>query len=112
MAPDDVLEDLTHVLDLVERAEHGLDCRRPDLVPAFDELDQLVDDRPRLGHALVVALDRQPVPAQANRATKALAERFEHAVADRGELSSDVVRDRKHLLHGTQCRRGSRPHSP
>ena len=75
-------------------------------MPAFDQLDELVDDGPCLGHALVIALDREPVSAQANRAAQAVAQGVEHAVADRGELGRDVVRDIKHLLHWPQCRRG------
>ena len=67
---------------------------------ALDELDELVHDRPRLGHAFVVSFDRQPVPAQANRAPQPFAQRAEHAVADRGQLGGNVVRDREHLLHG------------
>src|SRR5205807_3224271 len=66
----------------------------------FDELDELVDNCARLGHALVVALDRQAVTAQANRAAKPVAKRVEHAIADRGQLCRDVVRNREHLLHG------------
>ena len=73
LAPDHVLEDLAHVV-LVERAENGIHGRRADLVAAFDELDQLVDDRSRLVHPLVFPLDREPVPAQPNRA-EAAAER-------------------------------------
>ena len=53
VAPDHVLEDLAHVVHLVERAENGIHGRRADLVAAFDELDQLVDDRARLVHPLV-----------------------------------------------------------
>ena len=47
MAPDDVLEDLAHVLRLVERGEHRADGVRPDLVPALDELHELVHDGAR-----------------------------------------------------------------
>src|SRR5262245_56378764 len=45
VAPDDVLEDLADVLDLLERAEHGVDGGRADLVAAFGKLDELVDNR-------------------------------------------------------------------
>ena len=98
MAPDDVLEDVADVLRLVERAEHRVDRRWADLVPALDQLDELVDDRARLGDALVVALERQLVAAQADRAGQALAKRPEHAVADARQLGGDVVRDRENLL--------------
>ena len=51
VAPDDVLEDLAHVLDLVERTEHGVDGGGADLVTALDQLDELVDDGPRFDDA-------------------------------------------------------------
>ena len=113
MAPDDVLEDVADVLGLVERAEHGVDGRRADLVAALDELDELVDDRARLGDARVVALERQLVSAQADRAVEPLAQRFEHAVPDARQLGGDVVRDRENFLQRGQCRRGrgARPFS-
>jgi hypothetical protein len=79
-------------------------------VAALDHLDELVDDGAGLGHALVVALDRQPVAAQADRATQSVAERVEHAVANRGELSRNVVRDIEHLLHGPKCRAPATAH--
>jgi hypothetical protein len=58
-----VLEDVADVLGLVERAEHGLDRGRADLVAAFDQLDELVHDGARLRHLRLVALEREPVPA-------------------------------------------------
>src|SRR5204863_6103240 len=67
VTPDDVLEDVTDVLRLVEGAEHRVDGRRPDLVPALDQLDELVDDRARLDDLPLVALDRQLVAAQPDR---------------------------------------------
>ena len=84
---------------LVERAEHGVDGVRADLVPALDQLDELVDDRARLGDLVVVALERQLVPAQADRAVQPLAQRVEHAVADARELGGDLVRDVENFLH-------------
>ena len=93
MAPDDVLEDLADVLRLVERRDDGADGVRPDLVPALDELDELVHDRTRGGDAVVGPLDRQLVPAQAERAVQPVAQRVEHAVADSTELGGDFVRD-------------------
>jgi hypothetical protein len=47
----------------------------------------------------VVALDRQAVAAQQDRAPKPVTQRVEDAVADRGELGRDFVRDRENLLH-------------
>ena len=104
MAPDDVLEDLADVLGLVERRDDGADRVRPDLVPALDQLDELVDDRARGGDAVVLALDRQLVAAQTERAGQARAQRVEHAVAHSRELGGDLVRDGKGLLHPAQCR--------
>ena len=98
MPPDDVVEDVADVLGLVERAEHRVDRVRADLVAALDQLDELVDDRARLGDVRVVALERQLVAAQADRAVEPLAERSEHAVADAGELGGDVVGDRENFL--------------
>ena len=72
----------------------------PDLVAALDELDELVDDRLRLGHVLLVAVERQPVAAEEDRAVEPVAQRVEHAVADAGELGGDVVRDVENFLHG------------
>src|SRR6185437_7368931 len=47
--PDDVGEDLVHVLGLVDRAEDRVDGAGADLLAALDELDELLDDRLRLG---------------------------------------------------------------
>src|SRR5437870_4343495 len=46
-----------------------------------------------------VALDREPVAAQEDRARKPVAERVEHAVGDAGELGGDVVRNGQCFLH-------------
>ena len=104
MAPDDVVEDLAHVLGLVERGEHGADRVRPDLVTALDELHELVDDGARGDDVLVVAAERQTVAAKRDRALEPLAQRVEDAVLDAGELGRDLVRDVENLLHPTQCR--------
>ena len=53
-----------HASDRVDRA-------RADLVAALDQLDELVDDGARLGDVGVVALDRQPVAAQAGSCSAA-----------------------------------------
>src|SRR5579859_996739 len=102
--PDHVLEDLADVVRLVDRADHGVDRSRPDLVPALDQLDELVDHGPGLRDVHLLALDRQPVAAEQNRAVEPVAERVEHAVADRGELGGHVVRDVEDFLHSSQCR--------
>ena len=106
VAPDDVLEDLAEVLRLVERAEHGVDGARADLVAALDQLDELVDDRPRLGDVRA----RRPRSSAGCRAgrivqPKPVAQRVEHAVADARELGRDVVGDGENFLHSAQCRR-------
>ena len=100
MAPDDVVEDLAHVLRLVERGEHCADGVGADLVTALDELHELVDHRARGHDVLVVAAEGEPVPAQRDRALEPLAQRVEDAVLDAGELRGDLVRDVQHLLHG------------
>ena len=87
---------------------HGVDRARPDLVAALDQLDELVDDCPRLGHVRLLALDREPVAAEQDRAVEPVAQRVEHAVAHAGELGCDVVRDREDFLHRSQCRAGTR----
>ena len=65
----------------------------------IDELDQLVHDRAGGGDAALVALDRELVPPQAQRAVQLLAQRVEHAVADARQLGGDVVRNEEHVLH-------------
>ena len=70
-----------------------------DLVAALDELHELVDDGAGRDDVLVVTSERQPVPAERDRALKALAQRVEDAVLDACELSSDLVRYVQHLLH-------------
>ena len=98
VAPDDVLEDVADVLGLVERAEHRVDRARADLVAALDQLDELVDDRARLGDVRVVALERQLVAAQADRAVSRSRSAPSTPSPDAGELGGDVVRDRENFL--------------
>ena len=74
MTPDDVFEDVADVRCLVERGDDGADRVRPDLVAALDQLDELVDDRPRFGDVRRVPLERQPVAAQKQRAVQPLAQ--------------------------------------
>ena len=64
---------------------------------SLDQLDELVDDGAGLADMLRVALQRQPVAAQRDRAAEPLAQRVEHAVADPGELGRDLVGDFEHL---------------
>ena len=109
--PDDGVEHLAHVLVGVERAEHGVDGVRADLVAALDQLDQLVDHLARRLDLLLIALERELVPAQAHGAFEPLAQRFEHAVVrpgHPGQLGGDLVRDVEDFLHGSQCRDGLR----
>jgi hypothetical protein len=98
VAPDDVLEHVADVLRLIERREHSTDRVGADLVAAFHELDELVDDRPRGRDVLAVAVERQAVAAQRDGAVQPLAERLEDAVLDTRKLSRDLVRDVEHLL--------------
>ena len=102
--PDDVGEDLVHVLGLVDGAEDGVDRAGADLLAALDELDELLDDRLRLGDLQVVTGEREAVAAQVDGAAEPVAERVEHRVADAGELRCDLVRDVQNRLHRPQCR--------
>jgi len=98
VSPDDVLEDLARVLSGVERGEHGVHRPRPDRLAAFDQADELVDDRAGLPDARVVALERQPVAAEEKGDAKPIAESGEDAVVDRGELGRDLVGNRENFL--------------
>ena len=102
MTPDDRVEDLAHVLSGLERSEHGIDGVAADLVAALDQLDELVDHRPRVLDVLVVALEGQLVAAQPHRALEPLAEGVEHAVGDPGQLGRDGVGDLERFLHRFQ----------
>src|SRR5205814_6808887 len=62
--PDDVFEDLAHVLRLVDRVQDRVDRAGADLLPALHEIDELLDDGSRGGDLLVVSLERQPVAAE------------------------------------------------
>jgi hypothetical protein len=93
VAPDDIFEDLAQVLRLVDRCEYRVDGARIDLVATLDELAELVDHRAGLGDVGVGAFDRQPVPAQQDRAAEPVAEGVQDTVAHRRELGRDVVRD-------------------
>ena len=93
-----------HVLRLVNRAEDRIDGARADLLAALDELDELLDDRLRLGDLQVVAGEREAVSTQVDGAAEPVAERVQHSVADAGELRCDLVRDVENGLHKPQCR--------
>ena len=93
MAPDDSVEDVADVLARLERPEHRVDRVRADLMAPLHKLDELVDHRARLRDMLLVTVQGQLVPAQANRAVETLLERVEDAVRDPGELGGDGVRD-------------------
>ena len=104
VAPDDVLEHLANVLVALERAEHGVDRLRADLVAALDQLDELVDHRARLGDVVVVALQRQLVAAEPDRAVEPVAQGLEHPVPEPRQLGRDGVREIENFLHAHQCR--------
>src|SRR5215218_277532 len=91
VAPDHGVEDIPNVLLRLERPEHRVDRMRPDLVPALDELDELVDHLARLRHVLLVAVERELVAAQPDRAVETVAQRIEDAVADPGQLGRNSV---------------------
>ena len=93
-----------HVLGLVDGTEDGVDRGGADLLAALDELDELLDDRLRLGDLQVVTGEREAVAAQVDGAAEPVAERVQHSVADAGELRRDLVRDVENGLHKAQCR--------
>ena len=93
MAPDDVVEDLADVVRLVERAEHGVDGAGPISCPPSTSSTSSSTTARASATFGVVALDRQLVAAQADRAVEPVAQRVEHAVADAGELGRDLVRN-------------------
>ena len=91
MAPDDRVEHLAHVLARLERPQHRVYGVAADLMAALDQLDELVDHRPRALDVLVVALQGQLIAAQAHGALQPLAQRVEHAVGDPGQLGRNRV---------------------
>ena len=97
--PDEILEDLADVRRLVDRADYRVDGARADLLPALDELDELLDDRLRLRDFHVVAGQREPVSAQIDGAAEPLPQGVEYPVADACELGGDVVRNVENRLH-------------
>ena len=99
MAPDDVVEHRADVLRLVQRSEDGVHRRRPDVVAALHQLDELVDHGTRFDDARLLAFDRQAVPAQPDRAVEAVAQRVEHAVPHTRQLGGDFVGNVEDLLH-------------
>ena len=100
MRPDDVFEDVADILRLVDRVQNRVDRPGADLLPALDELDELLDDGPRLRDLDVVAVQRQPVAAQVDRAAEPVAERVEDAVRHPRELGGNLVRNLENVLHG------------
>ena len=99
MPPDDVLEDVADVGRLVERRCNGADGVGPDRVATLDELHELVDDGARLGDPLAVAVERELVAAERDRAAEPVAQRVEHAVGDTGELGRNLIGNDDHVLH-------------
>ena len=66
---------------------------------ALHEIHELVEDRAGCGDVRVIAPQREPVPAERDRALEPLAQRVEDSVLDARELGRDLVRDVQHLLH-------------
>src|SRR5581483_11093964 len=84
VGPDHVLEDVADVLRLIDRVQDRVDRPGPHLLPALDEVDELLDHSPRLGDLGIVAVERQPVATEVDRAAQSVAESLEHAVSDPG----------------------------
>ena len=99
MPPDDVLEHIADVGCLVEGCRDRADGVGADRVAALDQLHELVDDGPRLGDAVALAVECELVAAQRDRAAEPLAQGVEHAVADAGQLGRDLVGDGDDVLH-------------
>jgi len=68
-------------------------------VTTLDELDELVDDGARLGNPAALAVERELVAAERDRATEPVAQRVEHAVGDAGELGRNLIGNDDHILH-------------
>ena len=95
VAPHDVLEDLGGRLALVEHARHRLDRGRPELVPARHQRGQLAHHGGRGLHRVGVAVERDDVPAQEDRAVQVLLERAQDLVLRAGQLGRDFVGELK-----------------
>ena len=91
MAPDDVLEHLGGRLALVEHARDRLDRRRADLVPAGHERGQLAHHGGAGLHRVGLAVERDDVAAQVDRAVEVLLERAQDLVLGAGQLGGDLV---------------------
>jgi hypothetical protein len=98
VTPHDVLEDVAEIAALVEGGEDGVDRPGSDRVPAFHELDELVDDGARLADLLVLPLERQPVAAKEDAAAEPIAEPPQDGVVNGGELGRNLVRDVENFL--------------
>src|SRR5438034_327339 len=81
------------------RADDRVDGAGADLLPALDELDELLDDRLSLRDLDVVAAQREAVTAQIDGAAEPLPQGVEYPVADACKLSGDVVRNVENRLH-------------
>src|SRR5207237_8540898 len=98
VTPADFVEDLADLCGLLEGREDRGNGGRADVVATLDQIRERVYDGPGLFDVRLVALDREPVPAQHDRAPEAVTQGAEDAVADRGELGRDFVRDGENLL--------------
>ena len=83
----------------LERAQHRVDGLRADLVAALDQLDELVDDLTRLPDLRVVAVERQLIAAQADRAAETVAQRVEHALPHPRQLGRNRIGNIENFLH-------------
>ena len=104
MAPDDVVEDVTDVLCLVESRNDGADGVGADLMPFLDQLDELVDDGTRSRHLLLGAVEREAVAAQRDGAAQPVTQCVQHTIGDARKLGGHLVRYDENVLHGPQSR--------
>ena len=91
MAPDRVAEDVGRLLGGVDGAADDVHGLGADLVAALDQPDQLVDDRRRVAHVGVVAVEGEHVAAQEDIAAEPLLELAQDRVLGARELGGRGV---------------------
>jgi hypothetical protein len=77
-------------------------------MPVLDQVDELTEDRAGLPHVRVVALERQPVAPEQDRAAEPVAHAPEDAVVDGREFRGDLIGNGQNFLQRAKCSRGLR----
>jgi len=91
VAPDDILEDAAGALVAIERAGDRLDRAGSDLVALPDQVAELADDGTAHADRLLVAVQREDVPAQVDLAVEVLLERLHDEVLGPCQLGGHLV---------------------